>query len=154
MASVTNYRRNQINNLRAPELRAALLQRGLDTDGTVPTLKERLKVAILPVNQGSQGSQATIPSQSTSASPDDNEWDQDISFRKQGPVYKRIPKGSRLQCNKSFRVLLDNVTKNNDKDSWEKLLNFARCGIGSSKRGGKKAKSQATVINKRLTVGL
>ena len=73
----------------------------------------------------------------------------DINFQKQGPVFKRIPKASRLHACKSFTSLVVNVTEKNDKDSWEKLFNFARCGIGSSKRGGKKTKSQATVINNR-----
>ena len=31
-----------------------------------------------------------------------------------------------------------------------KLANFARCAIGSSKRGGKKKRSQATILNSRL----
>ena len=40
----------------------------------------------------------------------------------------------------------------NDKSAWEDLGNFAQCSIGSSKRGGKKKKSQATILNKRLEV--
>ena len=74
----------------------------------------------------------------------------EFKFQMEGFVFKRIPKGSRLQSCKTFRALIDNVTEKNDLCSWEKLLNFARCGIGSSKRGGKKCKSQATVINNRL----
>ena len=75
----------------------------------------------------------------------------EVNFQKQGPVFKRIPKASRVQSCKIFKCLLDKVIENNDKYFWEKLFNFARCGIGSSVRGGKKNKTQATVINNRLT---
>ena len=66
---------------------------------------------------------------------------------KHGPVFKRIPKARRLQCCRAFRSLLDEVTEKNDNQSWEK---FSRCGIGSSKRRGKKSKTQATVVDNRL----
>ena len=65
-----------------------------------------------------------------------------VNFQKEGPVFKRIPKGSRLLCCKAFKSLLDQVTVKNDKCSWEKLFNFACCGIGSSKRGGKASHKQ------------
>ena len=45
---------------------------------------------------------------------------------------------------------MNKVVSQNDKEAWELLLNFARCGLGSSTRGGKKHTSQATLINKRL----
>ena len=66
----------------------------------------------------------------------------EVNFKKEGPVFKRIPKGSRLQCCKAFKSLFDQVTEKNDKCSWEKLFNFACCGIGSSKRGGKASHKQ------------
>ena len=45
---------------------------------------------------------------------------------------------------------MNKVISLNDKESWEKFLNFARCGLGSSSRGGRHHTSQATLINKRL----
>ena len=64
-----------------------------------------------------------------------NEWN--IIKVKSGPVYKRLPKGSRCQSCIAFTKILDNVISKNDKSSWEDLGNFARCAIGSSNRGGK-----------------
>ena len=69
-----------------------------------------------------------------------------------GPVYARIPKGSREKSCRLFTKLVNKVVSHNDKEAWEMLLNFARCGLGSSKRGGRKHTSQATLINKRLEV--
>ena len=66
----------------------------------------------------------------------------------QGPVYKRIPKASRLQAYITFTKLVQNVINKNDRQSWENLLNFARCAIGSSVQVGKKKKSKATILNK------
>lgn len=67
-----------------------------------------------------------------------------------GPVYARIPKASREQSCRLFTKLLNKVISLNDKESWEKFLNFARYGLGSSSRGGRHHTSQATLINKRL----
>ena len=50
----------------------------------------------------------------------------------------------------AFTKVLQNVIHNNDIQAWSKLFNFAGCGIGSSPRGGKKHKTQATILNKRL----
>ena len=66
------------------------------------------------------------------------------------PIFKRIPKASRLQACIAYTKIVQNVIFKNDIDSWEKLLNFATCAIGGSIRGGKKKKSQATIINKRI----
>ena len=46
--------------------------------------------------------------------------------------------------------MVNKVVSQNDREAWELLLNFARYGLGSSVRGGKKHTSQATLINKRL----
>ena len=74
---------------------------------------------------------------------------EEIKFA-QGPVYKRIPKASRLHACTAFRKILQNIIDKNDWSSWMALLYFARSAIGSSVRGGKKHKSQATIVNKRI----
>ena len=45
---------------------------------------------------------------------------------------------------------MNDVISLNDEKSWQNLANFARCAIGSSKRGSKKKRSQATILNSRL----
>ena len=67
-----------------------------------------------------------------------------------GPVYTRIPLASRNKASQIFSTLLLKCYTKNDKPAWDQLVNFARCGLGSSQRGGKKHTSQATLVNKRL----
>jgi hypothetical protein len=67
-----------------------------------------------------------------------------------GPVYTRIPAASQNKASQVYSTLLNKANKNNDEPAWKKLFDFARSGLGSSKRGGKKHTSQATLINKRL----
>ena len=135
-------------------LRDALEGRGLDSTGDKTALQKRLKAAIFPDDfSQSQSNVTNVTNNFTNEEVsnqvnDDEKWDH-IKV-KQGPVFKRIPKASRLQACLAYIKLLNNVIKYNDKKSWEDLVNFARCAIGSSKRGGKKKKSQATILNKRL----
>ena len=67
-----------------------------------------------------------------------------------GPVYSRIPLASRNKASQIYASLLLKGYTKNGKPEWDKILNFPRCGLGCSQRGGKKHTSQATVVNKRL----
>ena len=72
------------------------------------------------------------------------------------PVYTRIPVASRNKASYVYGSILNNLIKANKNDNetaemaWQKFFDFARRGLGSSKRGGTKHTSQATIINKRL----
>ena len=66
------------------------------------------------------------------------------------PVYARIPAASRNKASQVLSTLLNGAYTVNGKPEWDKLYGFAKEGLGSSKRGGKKHTSQATLINKRL----
>jgi hypothetical protein len=67
-----------------------------------------------------------------------------------GPVYARIPSASRNKASQVLSTLLLKTYTVGGKPEWDKLYGFAREGLGSSKRGGKKHTSQATLVNKRL----
>jgi hypothetical protein len=67
-----------------------------------------------------------------------------------GPVYTRIPVASQNKASHVFSTLLNKAYKDNNETAWKKVFNFAMCGLGSSKRGGTKHTSQATLINERL----
>ena len=73
-----------------------------------------------------------------------------LDFLKYGSVLKRIPKGSRPKAAKTFSQILQNIVEKNDNKSWQSLFQFARSCLGGTKRGGKKNKSHATIVNKRL----
>ena len=151
MSTPTFYTKTQISHLKVEELKSALSQRGLETHGTRPELQKRLRNEIHLVDSSQVNLSVTDDSIGISQVPSVEQtgtWD--IIRVKQGPVFKRIPKASRLQSCIAFTKVLNNVTTKNDKSAWSDLFNFARCGLGSSSRGGKKKKSQATLINKRL----
>ena len=109
-------------------------------------------LSISSQSQSQIQSQASQPSSihNTSSTPDDCNSQWLLIKKSQGPVYTRIPKASREKSCRVFTKILDKVISLNDKESWDLLLNFARNGLGSSTRGGKKHTSQATLINKRL----
>ena len=70
-----------------------------------------------------------------------------------GPVYTRIPVASRNKASYVYSTLINKLikaNKNDDESAWKKYFGFSRSGLGSSKRGGTKHTSQATLINKRL----
>ena len=73
-----------------------------------------------------------------------------LDFLKYGAVLKRIPKGSRPKAARVLTQILERIVLKNDKASWQKLFQFARSFLGGTKRGGKKNKSHATIVNKRL----
>ena len=128
-----------LSQFKKSELQAALDDLGLDSTGQRLELYRRLKEAL-----GKGPSQSQIPS--TDAINNDQEL---LKFG-QGPVYKRIPKASRLPVCIAFTKILQKVIDNNDFQAWQDLFSFARGAIGSSTRGGKKKKSQATILNKRI----
>ena len=81
----------------------------------------------------------------------------ELDFLKFGSVLKRIPKGSRPKAAKTLSQILQKIIQKNDNASWQSLFQFARSCLGGTKRGGKKNKSHATIVNKRLenfTVGI
>ena len=124
-------------------LRDALEERGLDSTGDKTALQKRLKAAIFPDDLSQSQSNVTNVINNLEESVqviDEEKWD--LIKVKQGPVFQRIPKASRLQACLAYIKLLNNVIKYNDKKSWEDLVNFARCAIGSSKRGGKKKRAK------------
>ena len=120
------------------ELKTALEDLGLDTTGNRPDLYKRLKEAL---GKG--------PSQSQTANPSVNDVQELLKFN-QGPVFKRIPKPSRHSASVAFRKTIQNIMDNNVLQTWANHFSFPRAAIGSSKRGGKNRKSQATIINKRI----
>ena len=74
-----------------------------------------------------------------------------INFKRAGPVIKRLPKGSRVQCAKAVTTLLEDVLTKNDNKSWERLLSFpSRCLSAPKRAGSKKKCSLATHINRRI----
>ena len=74
----------------------------------------------------------------------------ELDFLKYGSVLKRIPKGSRPKAAKVLSQILQKIVQKNDNASWQSLFQFARSCLGGTKRGGKKNKSHATIVNKRL----
>ena len=135
--------------MKVEELQRVLKSLNLPYRGRKEVLLERLGWAELSLLD-SEIFEDQIPIQDNSNLPETTINSNEVNFTKQGPVFKRIPKASCLQSCKAFSSLLVKVTEKIDISSWKKLLDFARCGIGSSKRGGKKAKSQDTLINNRL----
>ena len=146
------FTRTQIKSLGWDQCTEELRSLNQESGGNLTHKRERIREALYP-NQVPQSSQSqpalTLPSQpSISANNEDVQW---LLIKKtSGPVYTRIPKGSREKSCRVFTNLVNKVVSQNDKEAWELLLNFARCGLGSSTRGGKKHTSQATLINKRL----
>ena len=140
--------------IKIEQLKKALKALNLPQSGNKSNLLERLGWANLPQSCdifqdiSSQTNKNFATNVMNDSTTENGSWD--LIKVKQGPVHKRIPKASRLQCCIAFTKVLNQVIAKNDKNSWSDLLNFARCGIGSSIRGGKKKKSQATVLNKRL----
>ena len=114
------YTKTQISLLKVEELKRALNDRGLDICGSRPELQQRLRHHIHPLslsqpnvtnvtkncNKPSVLNDLNISTQLPSASETD-QWD--IIKVKQGPVFKRIPKGSRLQSCIAFTKILNNV---------------------------------------------
>ena len=125
------------------ELKSQLKVFQKPTSGNKDVLIERLGWANLP--------QSFDMFNDSSSSQLDGSNDQESLLKfTEGAVYKRIPKASRLPACLAFTKILQNVINNNDIQAWANLFNFARCAIGSSSRGGKKHKSQATILNKRI----
>ena len=138
-------RRTQVWQMKHEELKDACEKRGLDSDGYKKDLQNRLFEKIWPSHSSSQ-SQTNV----TDATNVINDSNVILLKNHGGPVYKRIPKASRLAACIAFTKLLLNVIHRNDIQAWSDLINFARGAIGGSIRGGrKKRKSQATILNKR-----
>ena len=143
MAPPRFFTKTQICQLKIEDLKTTLSERGLDTSGSRIALQKRLRLEIHPdLSSQSDMSQVTHDL-------DESGLNVLLKFR-EGAVYKRIPKASRLPACLAFTKILQSVINKNDIQSWSDLFNFARCAMGSSPRGGKNHKSQATVLNKRL----
>ena len=64
---------------------------------------------------------------------------------------KRVPKASRFQAAAALTDVLQGVLAAPDnREAWKKLLEFASICFGKPKRGGRKAKSLASVINSQI----
>ena len=161
--------KTHIWRMKVQPLRDTLENLGLDSTGDHTELKKGLLAAIFPDDSSQNQSNFTnvtgdssqpdvtnvannFVSSQTNVSNMRNHLEDIDSIIKisKGPVFKRIPKASRLQACIAFAKLLQCVIDKNDRQSWENLLNFARLAIGNSKRGVKKKKSQATGLNKRI----
>ena len=123
--------KTEIWRMKLGPLREALEERGLDSTGDKPALQKRLKAAIFPDDFSQSQSNVTNVTNNFSNEEesnqvnDDEKWD--LIKVKQGPVFKRIPKASRLQACLAYTKLLNNVISNNDKKSWEDLVNCDAC---------------------------
>ena len=126
----------QLRKMTVAQLKIHLSELGLDTEGKREFLHERLRSALYQ--------------DGTISSPTQGNESQKLEFQKTGPVLKRIPKGSRPKVAKALTQILEDIVNKNDITSWQKLFLFARSCLGGTKRGGKKNKSLATIINKRL----
>ena len=127
----------------------ALTERGLDSKGIVTTLKQRLKDAIFP-DSGPLSQPISDPSSQTPTDSAGENGPWNLLKLNHGPTLPRIPKGSRTQVSIGFRKVLENLMAKNDRDAWEKFLNFARSAIGRSVRGGRKKKSLTTTVKERV----
>ena len=119
------------------ELRSALKNLNLPQSGTKSVLLERLGWAEL-IQDPALFEEDLSP----------EVWE--LNYSTVGPVIKRIPKASRIQACKIFTEILTDVTNKNDKKSWERCLQYPRYCLRGTLRGGKKKKSQATVINNSI----
>ena len=126
-----------------PDLREALLERGLDSSGLKTVLQNRLREAIFQ-NDSSQSNESNVTGIVINSDPSLDDKNELLTLMKipKGPVYKRIPKASRLQACIAFTKVIQNVTYKNDIKSWQDLLSFAKCAIGGSVRGGKRRKAK------------
>ena len=107
--------KTEIWRMKLGPLRDALEVRGLDSTGDKTALQKRLKAAIFPDDFSQSQSNVTNNFTNEEVSNqvnDDEKWD--LIKVKQGPVFKRIPKASRLQACLAFIKLLNNVIKYND----------------------------------------
>ena len=90
------------------------------------------------------------PNQSQIPTAKANEDEPKLLNFDQGPVFRRIPKAARISASVAYRKTVQKVIDNNNFQAYSDWFSFPRAAIGSSKRGGKNRKSQATVINKRI----
>ena len=107
-------------------------------------------VAVVTTNQVSisQPTPSSTPSNQVGQVDGGEQWQ--LLKKSRGPVYTRIPVASRNKASRVLSTVLNNISKNNGEPEWRQFFGFEMNGLGSSKRGGKKHTSQATIINKRL----
>ena len=137
-ASKPKWSKTLIAKMKIPKLEECLRELGLsidcETSRRSEELKNRLKSHLYPESQD-QASSSNLSN---------------LEFLKYGAVLKRIPKGSRPSAAKVLTQILENLISKNDNASWQRLFQFGRSCLGATKRGGKKNKSHATIVNKRL----
>ena len=74
-----------------------------------------------------------------------------FEFSTGAATVKRVPKASRFQAAAALTEVLRGVLADPDnREAWKKLLEFAGICFGKPKRGGRKAKSLASVINSQI----
>ena len=76
---------------------------------------------------------------------------EEFSFNRNGSILKRVPKASRIQAAKVLTEVLERVALDNSLVTWKSLFDFARGCLLKPKRGGKKSKSLAAVVNRQIT---
>ena len=123
------------------EIKERLTNLGIDFTGI------KLKVDLYKILQEALG---IVPNQSQIPIANANKDEPKLLKFDQGPVFRRIPKASRHSASVAFEKVSQKVIDFNDLQAWTEFFSFARGAIGSSKRGGKKRTSQATIINKRI----
>ena len=168
MSAVPNYTKGQINSLPLGPLKEALEALGLPFNGGKIAGRASLKAALYPpqvgiVGTGALGSAKYVSASQPNPSPASTsvgtaelgsasqpflspeptvqtegreQWHHFNQTR--GPVYARIPAASRNKASQVLSTVLLKTYTVGGKPEWDKLYGFARVGLGSSKRGGKK----------------
>ena len=120
------------------ELSGALKRLNLPPSGTKQVLMDRLGWAEL------------TPFTEIFVDPQDSPKSWDLNFPTSDPTIKKIPKASRIQACKTLTDILTEVTNENSRNTWERLLQYPLLLLSGTARGGKNKKSQATLINGKI----
>ena len=139
-APVSRYTVDQVKSLLVEPLRNISIELGLpilDSETkaklTKPILRDQLIGFIQ--SQGQNENPVTV----------------DFDFSRKGAILKRIPQASRVQVCILLTTVISNLVANvNDTEVWKVFFAFAKEILGNPNRGGKKSKSLASIIKKRV----
>ena len=140
VAGVSRYTVDQVKSLLVEPLRSISTELGLsilnsETNAklTKPVLRDQLIGFIQ--SQGQNENPVTL----------------DFDFSRKGAILKRIPQASRVQVCILLTTVISNLVANvNDIEVWKIFFSFAKDILGNPNRGGKKSKSLASIIKKRV----